>query len=621
MKKFGIVKIGVVFLALALAGCDETPVDNNADLAALRINGASVQLGAGASSPAGAAHGNAVQASGAGTAAITVNATAAASGADVKWGVTPADDADYNLEWGNRGTISFDSEGDYFLVVRVTSPDGSVIRYYKAMVTVTIGEQPPPPPPPVNAVKPVFTSHPAGAVYLLGETIAPLTAAAAASDGGTVTYEWFYAANWTETGSIEMDEIGQSYNPGILPTGTFYFYAVATNTNNAVAGTKKAAAASARARIEVFEAGKMLMERLTLRAGYAIYKFELPPGETWGSYGSITADYKLDADNAGKAGAIQLVGNYQESDFSPEGDQHMAAPLRILGAGTGAKIADEWFTVTYDISGGAHKPANGDTGPFYFGIGLPGDNAAITQLVKDVTLVHKTNVARNVVSKGSGLAAQAFAADPDGGLSQCSRRWVAEDPPIAPPEPVPDFIKDFTSNPRGNASAVSANNTGLVRVDLGEDFDITLYKRFTIELNVYGQDGTTPVSPANWNGILQMQWEYAEGKVCADRSGYPTNPGGGALYDHEWRWDLVNIGPGQAANTAADIPAYLFEIDESLGIRASPNPPPAELELGHPGSYLIEPLRYLYFKSAANWASSNARYLKVTKITFYDVEE
>jgi hypothetical protein len=81
-------------------------------------------------------------------------------------------------------------------------------------------------------------------------------------------------------------------------------------------------------------------------------------------------------------------------------------------------VADQWFTVEYDLSGSkghaqfikSHIPAPNETGPFFFGVGIPGsgEGAAITQLIKNVTLHHASNPALNVVSTGSGFEEPTF---------------------------------------------------------------------------------------------------------------------------------------------------------------------------------------------------------------------
>jgi len=175
-------------------------------------------------------------------------------------------------------------------------------------------------------------------------------------------------------------------------------------------------------------------ERLTLENGaYAIFKFELPAGAKWSDYGKITADYLIDEDNMNKkirnGNAVRLMGNYTEDQFELAGSYRNFNMGDGPGSSNGPYIMDntprtwdsmgavpnEWFTLTYDISGAKghaqfkkeNVPAPSDKGPFFFGVGISGMDSGrfggITQLIRNVTLHHKTNPALNVVSKGSGF--------------------------------------------------------------------------------------------------------------------------------------------------------------------------------------------------------------------------
>jgi len=178
-------------------------------------------------------------------------------------------------------------------------------------------------------------------------------------------------------------------------------------------------------------------ERLTLENGaYAIFKFTLPSGAKWSDYGKITADFMVDERNLRRpirnTNAVRLMGNYKEDQFVVSGK------VRVYNLGDGPNsangpyimdntprtfasmgaVADQWFTLEYDISGSrghaqflkSHVPAPTETGPFFFGVGIPGagEGAAITQLVRNVTLHHKSNPALNVVSTGSGFEEPTF---------------------------------------------------------------------------------------------------------------------------------------------------------------------------------------------------------------------
>jgi hypothetical protein len=180
-------------------------------------------------------------------------------------------------------------------------------------------------------------------------------------------------------------------------------------------------------------------ERLMLENGaYAIFKFELPAGAKWSDYNKITADYMVDDVNIKKKirndNNVRLMGNYTEEKFERSGlfrnfnlgdgpassnGPYIIDNLPKTWASMGA-VANQWFTVTYDISGTkghaqfvkANIPEANATGPFFFGVGISGMDAGriggITQLIRNVTLHHATNPALNAVSKGSGFDEPTF---------------------------------------------------------------------------------------------------------------------------------------------------------------------------------------------------------------------
>jgi hypothetical protein len=180
-------------------------------------------------------------------------------------------------------------------------------------------------------------------------------------------------------------------------------------------------------------------ERLILENGaYAIFKFELPAGAKWADYNKITAEYLVDEANLKKRirndNNVRLMGNYIEEKFE------LAGSYRNFNLGDGPAssngpfimdntprtwasmgvVADEWFTVTYDITGTkghaqflkVNVPAPDATGPLFFGVGISGMDSGrfggITQLIRNVTLHHATNPALSVVSKGSGFDEPTF---------------------------------------------------------------------------------------------------------------------------------------------------------------------------------------------------------------------
>jgi len=191
-------------------------------------------------------------------------------------------------------------------------------------------------------------------------------------------------------------------------------------------------------------------ERLVLENGaYALFRFDLPPGAVWGDFARITADYKLsEAEMRRSIRHFRLMGawSYEYIDYFAHSIQNDTMRVINLGDdvenphGTGTNngpfimdnnmgqppfgdwgaVADEWFTVTYNITGArAHGqfdranavPAADAAGPFIFGLGLAGDAPfrGVTQYIRNVTLHHRTDSSLNVVSTGSGFDVPAFA--------------------------------------------------------------------------------------------------------------------------------------------------------------------------------------------------------------------
>jgi len=188
-------------------------------------------------------------------------------------------------------------------------------------------------------------------------------------------------------------------------------------------------------------------ERLHLANGaYAIFRFDLPPGTVWADFSHISADYMLDEANMAKPiRHWRLMGNWREEHFSEVSEYGWRAVFlddrftNEFGTGTwngpfimhnnmGAPdwaslgaVADEWFTVTYDITGAtAHAqfdranalPRPDEAGPFFFGLGISGDDMenGVTQYIRNVTLHNRTYPSFSAVSTGSGFEEPTFAA-------------------------------------------------------------------------------------------------------------------------------------------------------------------------------------------------------------------
>jgi hypothetical protein len=295
-----------------------------------------------------------------------------------------------------------------------------------------------------------------------------------------------------------------------------------------------------------------VIEEVTLENGwYAVYRFDLPAGRTWGDFEKITAEYKFDAANlaSGIGRGARLMGNYTEADFEfHTSDANTVALANYLNGKnaeyilhntsgsspfpplvdflTGllgvAPAADQWFTLDYPIDGStkhanydiANMPAANATGPFYFGLGLPGqDNGGNTYQVKNVKLVGYEGVndviARPVVFTCDGVDYPAFTGYPttDGsnGYAEANRTMVSgtfEKIPMLTVE-----LGDFTF-------ANSENQKGWVLE--GVDWDVFVYGKYLVletfvETEAWGYSGLQVVLQGaggvpNWAQTGTVAW-------------------------------------------------------------------------------------------------------------------
>jgi hypothetical protein len=408
-----------------------------------------------------------------------------------------------------------------------------------------------------DAQQPNFLEHPASGWYYKDEVDSVLSVNATVGEG-TITYEWYQASSWTSTGTKVA---GATYstldlNTLDLPVGIYYFYAKAINSNPQAEGDIKVNSAnSIPARIQVFAAGAEVVEQLTLKNSYAIYEFNVPSTGRWDNYAGVTVDYRVDAANLAKTvKSFSLMGNYNwESDFdgndnllrdfAQSENRRVVAPwddtpdvimndfnrrfiyddvvVRTNGTTAGGvafkdAVADVWFKRIYHLGNsvtgwanspnaafttyGNSKPDSGDNGKFLFGIGIPGDSAPITQLVRNVTLVHKSNVNNDgtlkttgydkdldIVSHSTGLPGTAFTGYTGSDLAPSDRLFRTE--VVVPAD------RTFTFNVK-NTALIPDQYQLIHTLDLGDDFDVTPYTQISAVMRFYNANGVLISSPS-----------------------------------------------------------------------------------------------------------------------------
>jgi O-glycosyl hydrolase len=88
-----------------------------------------------------------------------------------------------------------------------------------------------------NSAVPVISIHPTSVDYVGGAAIGELSVKAAASDGGTLAWQWYEAASFLNTGgTLIAGAAAETYTPDLgSETGSYYYYAVVTNTKEGLA--------------------------------------------------------------------------------------------------------------------------------------------------------------------------------------------------------------------------------------------------------------------------------------------------------------------------------------------------------------------------------------------------
>jgi hypothetical protein len=188
--------------------------------------------------------------------AVTLDATATASdGGTITYQWYANDEANTDTptlltdETGATYTPAVDTVGISYYYCVITNTNNAAINNKTATTTSAVAKVT----VVVNAATPIITTDLTDLTTPVG-TAVTLDATATASDGGTITYQWYAndEAN-TLTPTLLTDETSATYAPAVDTGGVFYYYCVVTNTNDAATGSKTATTTSAVAKVTVLE--------------------------------------------------------------------------------------------------------------------------------------------------------------------------------------------------------------------------------------------------------------------------------------------------------------------------------------------------------------------------------
>jgi hypothetical protein len=215
-----------------------------------------------------------------------------ANNTDTGTDISGATDASYTPSTATEGTV-------YYYVV-VTNTNNSVngsktaeATSNRAEIEVNLT---------VNTATPVINEQPQDASYTLGDTASPLSVTATVTDGGNLAYQWYQAANNTDTGTDISGATDASYTPSTATEGTVYYYVVVTNINYSVSGTPTAEATSNRAAVTVTYSGLSVIfdglpqdETITLTGTASLLSWRANTAITFTVTGSFSS-YAWDVD-------------------------------------------------------------------------------------------------------------------------------------------------------------------------------------------------------------------------------------------------------------------------------------------------------------------------------------
>ncbi len=159
----------------------------------------------------------------------------------------------------------------------------------------------------VNAETPNIQKQPTGASYVYGKKAAALTVAAAVSDGGSLSYQWYKNSKGSTAGAKAITGATKaSYIPPVAAVGTAYYYCMVTNTNRAATGSQTAASASKLAAVTVKKAPNKITGVSSAKKTYGDKAFTLK-AKGQGAVTYTSSDKKVAA--VGKAsGKVTIKG-------------------------------------------------------------------------------------------------------------------------------------------------------------------------------------------------------------------------------------------------------------------------------------------------------------------------
>ncbi|GHT75388.1 hypothetical protein FACS1894124_6640 [Spirochaetia bacterium] len=147
-------------------------------------------------------------------------------------------------------------------------------------------------------------------------------AAEITADGGTLTYQWYKAADDTSAGTTVVGQNSQNFTPPVTELGETYYWVVVTNSK--AAGQP---VTSTRVKIIVYQpSGDSAIEKIVSNnAAVPLWEFTLPAGAFWADYEEFSIEYYVSKDS-------RIVGSEQQVRSRLYG-AYLAADLTVPDQG------------------------------------------------------------------------------------------------------------------------------------------------------------------------------------------------------------------------------------------------------------------------------------------------
>jgi len=262
------------------------------------------------------------------------------------------------------------------------------------------------------SARPAITTQPKGAVKAEGTSVT-LTAAATASDGGTLSYEWFKADSSSAAGTSAGTGTGGNASLTVdVEDAPKYYYVVFTNTKGALAPNSVKSNVAALVPMGEQTLPENWIDKVTIRNTNApVYGFDIGT-DTFGDYDQIKVSLKFDAASSDLSNRrLRAWGNYDYDTWTVVtnrpgmgNDGTFGAGGRLLNeAQPTAYTAGAWADYTIELSS-RDKNADKDIINASKGVILlafapvpPGGGSGTTIFyVKNLTLESSTDATKKV---------------------------------------------------------------------------------------------------------------------------------------------------------------------------------------------------------------------------------